>query len=273
LSAPTTAWDRSARAYDRFEGRWHYYGRVAEKLLRPLKLEPDSRVLELAGGTGACTVLLSRRCPVGMVVCVDGSSEMLQIAKKNLEGAGSRNVVFVRGDVAHLSMLVEGPFDFVVCNSAFWQFADLRSVLESVRGALKPGGTLAFNMPQWFRTKRERLAYRKTVEGVLLRHKIDPSKFWAGRRPPAYAALLKRSGFVVTRNTHYWVELREKEREDWKRIPVFAGRPRNYSEVPAKVSVEIRRELEKRRRMPWPKGSAQRRRWRRIVAMSGTARQ
>lgn len=263
-------WDTSARAYDRFERRWHYYGRVAEKLVRPLRLQPGSRVLELASGTGACTALLCGSCSAAAVVCVERSPEMLMIARRNLASAGYRNVTFVRGDVVRLPKLVRGAFDFVVCNSAFWQFAEPSAVVKAVLGVLKPGGTLAFNIPRWHSTKRERLAYRKAVEEILLRHRIDPSKFWATRKPVDYASLLRRSGFTVVRDTLYSVELRAKEREEWLRIPVFAERSRTSSYIPSEVSDEIRKEVRMRRRMPWPQGRVEKRKWRLIVARSGT---
>ena len=268
LPSSRARWDTSAGAYDRFERRWHYYGRVAEKLVRPLGIQRDSRVLELASGTGACTLVLSGRCPEGELVCVERSPEMLRIAKRNLRNAGGNNITFVGGDVVRLSGLVRGKFDFVVCNSAFWQFPELPMVLRAIRSVLKPGGTLAFNVPQWHSTRRERQEYRKIVDKVLLRHKIDPLSFWTRRKPVDLPSLMKDCGFVLVRDTHYSVALRARERREWLRIPAFAGRLRPSSGIPSRVSAEIRRELRERRRRPWPEGRVEKRKWRLIVARS-----
>ncbi len=118
-------WDRSAGQYDRFEKTWRYYTRVGEKLVRPLGIRADSTVLELASGTGACTVLLSRLCRDGKVVCVERSPAMIEIARENMKAAKRANVTFEQGDVGRLLELVGGRrFEFAVCSAAFWQFAE-----------------------------------------------------------------------------------------------------------------------------------------------------
>ena len=70
LSLPD-AWNNSARQYDSYEKKWHFYGSVADAMIRQLPIKEDSRVLELACGTGACTLKLAKIARTGKVVALD----------------------------------------------------------------------------------------------------------------------------------------------------------------------------------------------------------
>jgi ubiquinone/menaquinone biosynthesis C-methylase UbiE len=234
-------WDRSAGEYDRFEKRWHYYGRVAERLVGHLGIGADSRVLELASGTGACTLLLSRLCPEGGVVCVERSRAMVAIAKGNARAAGLENVTFLQGDARELPGLVAGMerFAFAVCNSAFWQFPEPEGVAGAVERSLSPGGLFAFNIPSLFSFTTERRAFRSTVDRILEEHGLDRSRFWRVRRRKDFRALLEGAGFEVIEDSRYYVRIGPEQAREWRRIPVFARRWGNFDGLPREASAEI----------------------------------
>lgn len=263
-------WQSSAAAYDRFEKRWHFYERVAKGMVRRLPTEKDSSVLELASGTGAATVVVARSCPRGRVVCVERSSAMIDRARVNVKSAGLDNVAFVQGDASALPGLLrgQGPFDLVVCNSAFWQFSDHRSVIAAARDVLRRGGYLGFNVPIRSATTASWLAYRASVESASAGDGIGPSKAFGGRRGTAdWPAVVASAGMTLVKDLRYFVFMREEERRAWTRIPVFARRWGTLPGVPPKVSVEMRREtgaLERTR----PGRRSSRRPWRLIVARS-----
>lgn len=259
-------WDRSALAYDRFERRWRHYGRVAEKLVGPLRIRRGSKILELASGTGACTLILSRKCPEGGVVCLEASAKMIRLAGSNLRDAGCRNVSLIRGDVDRLPIELSRRFDFVVCNSAFWQFADPQGLLRAISKVLKPGGTLAFNLSIWYRTRRGAKEFHRVVDEVLKRHGIDPVNYWGRRKQTNYPALLKSSGFSHVRVTRYSVPLKAAARDEWRRIPAFIDRRRDLAGIPHRVSDEIRQETRKRREFRRPLGAVDYPSWRLITA-------
>ncbi|HYC12539.1 MAG TPA: class I SAM-dependent methyltransferase [Nitrososphaerales archaeon] len=267
-------WEESARDYDRFENKWHYYSRVAHGLVQPLGIRRDSRVLELASGTGACTMLLSRLCVEGQVVCVERSSKMVRIAGQNLRRESSRNVSIVEGDVGELYQLVGkmGKFDFVVCNSAFWQFPSPGRLVNSVRNLLEPEGVLAFNLPVWHGSDRDRRAYRNAVRSVLASHGINPEVFASRRRSIDYRRLLAARGFAVIRDAFYSVSMDAEEREDWRQIPAFARRWGPRKGVPSIVLAEIREEAKRRGYRPRPEIKALKNNWRLIIARSRSDR-
>ena len=260
-------WDSSASAYDRFERRWHYYERVGERLVRALPLRPDSEVLELACGTGACTARLAEGVPLGHVLAVDQSSQMLGFARRNTGHVG-RRLSFLQGDAGKVLRALRKrrrAFDFVVCNSAFWQLSDVGNLLGDVRGVASSRGLLGFNLPFWFRSKGEYLRYRKTINGVLLKYGVDSREFWSRRRPVDYPKLLADSSFRVVKDTRYYIAMDEVERLEWRRIPAFRRRWGAFRGLPRKVALEVRKELETESR-PWPENRDLRSKWRLILA-------
>jgi ubiquinone/menaquinone biosynthesis C-methylase UbiE len=261
-------WDKSASAYLRFENKWHYYLRIAEGLLRPLQIDCDSRVLELAGGTGACTLLLSEICAGGQVVCVERSRAMLKLARRSLRRTGRSNVIFAEGDVSGLPELVEGmgKFDSIVCNAAFWQFSEKERLLAALRSLLTPRGFLAFNLPLWGGRDRDLAARRRIMTRIMVAHGIDPKKLFGTTTNVSYEELLGRAGFEVTRDSRYSVVMLPEERKEWRRIPAFSRRWGQLGGVPPDVAAEMRRELAKSKVPLWPENKARRNMWRSIVA-------
>ncbi len=260
-------WDASADAYDRFEMKWHYYSRVGEKLVGALPLRPDSTVLELACGTGACTTLLVERVLRGRITAVDQSSEMLEAARRNSTHVG-RRLTFREGGVGQVLRALakrQRMFDFVVCNSAFWQFPEVESLPREIHGVMKRGGFLGFNLPFWFHSRREHLQYRRTVDGVLMRNGIEPREFWSKRLPVDYPKLLTDSGFVVVKDARYHVTMRKQESLEWRRIPAFRRRWGTFQGLPRSVASDVRKELEARRRRR-PEDRALVSNWRLILA-------
>jgi ubiquinone/menaquinone biosynthesis C-methylase UbiE len=151
------AWNDSARQYDAFEKRWNFYGAVADAMISQLQIKEDSRVLELACGTGACTLKLANIARSGKVVALDFSEGMLSVARENAAAAGASNVTFVHGDAGDVSRLLAGQkFDFAVCNSAFWHFPEPEKVLAGLRELLTESGEFA--QPAFLGGRRRRSA-------------------------------------------------------------------------------------------------------------------
>jgi len=199
---------------------------------------------------------------------VERSAPMMDMARKNVKSAGRENVSFVQGDVSRLPELLAGEakFDFAVCNSAFWQFPKSVQVGGAVRKWLKPGGVFAFNLPSLFSLTKERRLYRDAVDEILGNHGIDRRKFWQRRKREDYRASLKRAGFTVVKDTHYYVVEQAREMLEWRNIPIFARRWGNFAGLPADVSAEISNTIRKRR-LIWPDDRGRRSRWRMLVSI------
>lgn len=228
-SEPTAAllpksWEAAASGYNAFERKWNHYAKVAERLVRPLAVQSDAKVLELASGTGACTGVVAQLCPRGKVVCVERSKSMLAIAEANARSARLTNVSFVEGDVLQLPELLAGfgPFDSVVCNSAIFLFQDPLAVVRGVKRVLKPGGLFAFNVPWWYPSSG-RMTVKQNVQRIVTRAIVDASVWEAARLEPSdYRRVVREAGMQMVEDTSYEVAMTPEEKKDLARVPLFS---------------------------------------------------
>ncbi|WP_405969848.1 class I SAM-dependent methyltransferase [Streptomyces sp. NBC_00988] len=127
--------DGAAERYDRARPR--YPRPLVDELARTANLGPDSRVLEIAPGTGQLTVPLAEfGC---RLTAVELGPSLAAVARRNLSA-------FPRADVQvadfELWEVPDEPFDLVVIATAYHWF-DPGSFLAKAASALRPGGHLA----------------------------------------------------------------------------------------------------------------------------------
>lgn len=97
------------------------------------------RVLDLACGTGISTLAIADRLPDCRVVGVELRQEYLDRARHKLARLGGRNIELVLGRAEDYRS--DAPFDCVV-SSYLAKYADLKRLIRSIAGMLKPGGLL-----------------------------------------------------------------------------------------------------------------------------------
>src|SRR6185369_15072156 len=102
------------------------------------------RVLDVGCGCGSTTIELARRAgPTGHVVGADISGPMLADARARTAAAGLGNVELVHAD-AQTHAFPPSAFDLVFSRFGVMFFADPTAAFANLRGALRPGGRLAF---------------------------------------------------------------------------------------------------------------------------------
>jgi ubiquinone/menaquinone biosynthesis C-methylase UbiE len=275
-SPPTGSWSESAREYDSFEKKWHFYATVAGELVRSLQLRPSSRVLELASGTGVCTSILAGLCPNGRVTGLDLSEEMVEVARQNVGVAGFSNVRFVCGDAQKLAATFGGEsFDVAVCNSAFWHFPDGEAVLKGLRELLTGPGQFGMSLPSWrVGSPSKWVSYRGKIRELLLKHGADPEsverRFGESEaRRKDISALLRNSGFTLVKDRAFQFEFPAEAREQWRSIPVFASLPTRrgqlFSNLDPSAAAKAQEELLEWRKQNLPNEQGVSR-WRILVA-------
>ncbi len=137
---------RYAEVYDRI-GQRVFGERMAEAVLSwlPDQQQPPRRVLDLACGTGAATVVFAAHG--ARVVGVDRSPSMLTAARKVATGAGL-HIDFIEGDIRALQ--IEGPFDLVTCFydsiNYLVETEDLVQCVAGVRSVLAADGRFIFDV-------------------------------------------------------------------------------------------------------------------------------
>lgn len=116
---------------------------ATEEMLVAAGLKSGDHVLDLAAGTGDQSILAARKVgPAGMVLAIDLSREMLQVAAKRVQAEGFTTIMTRVMDAEQLD-LEERSFDAIICRNGLSLSPHLQAALEGMRRVLKPEGKLA----------------------------------------------------------------------------------------------------------------------------------
>lgn len=108
-------------------------------------------ILEIGSGTGLLTELLLDIFPESLLVCIDGSKEMLAKLKRKLQQRQKPSEIeaYIL-DCNRLSEFLlpeEATFDLIVSSFTLQWMRDLPLSLRSLANLLAPGGRLIFSVP------------------------------------------------------------------------------------------------------------------------------
>jgi ubiquinone/menaquinone biosynthesis C-methylase UbiE len=107
--------------------------------LAMLSIAPGDRVLDVACGPGNFTRDFAPAAGDGLVVGIDASETMLDVAVRETESA---NVAYIRGDACELPFR-DGSFDAICCFAALYLIDDPMRALDEIVRILAPGGRVA----------------------------------------------------------------------------------------------------------------------------------
>ncbi|MFO1519861.1 MAG: methyltransferase domain-containing protein [bacterium] len=89
-----------------------FYATANFELLKNLKIKDDSKVLDLACGTGHLAIEIARRAPKGKVVGVDLSPQMIAKGREDAKKADVHHLEFIERNIHHvLPEFKEGDFN------------------------------------------------------------------------------------------------------------------------------------------------------------------
>jgi trans-aconitate 2-methyltransferase len=129
-------WD--AATYDRIadpQARW------GATVVGWLELSGSERVLDAGCGSGRVTKRLLERLPDGHVVALDGSTSMIDEARRRLAPFGER-ITFVVADLLE-QLPVDPPVDAILSTATFHWVPDHDALFRNLSAVLRPGGQLA----------------------------------------------------------------------------------------------------------------------------------
>ena len=186
----TREWD--ANAYHRISGPQFSWGR---KVLDRAPLRGHETVMDAGCGTGKLTAELLMRLPLGKVVGVDLSHNMLITAREHLQRDFDGRVRFVSADLQQLPF--QAVFDGIFSTAAFHWVPDHEQLFRSLLQCLKPGGWLvaqcggAENLSRLL-TRVERLKRHPKYRPYLGEYRHS----WEYSDAETAAERLRRAGFV-----------------------------------------------------------------------------
>jgi len=112
---------------------------VLRKLSSALVAGPADHVLEVACGPGIVAEALAPL--VSELICIDATTEMIDLAKSRIEMSGHKNVFFQEALAEELPF-ADHQFDAIVSRLSFHHFRDTQAVLKEFRRVLRPQGRL-----------------------------------------------------------------------------------------------------------------------------------
>jgi ubiquinone/menaquinone biosynthesis C-methylase UbiE len=108
-------------------------------------LKAGEVVLDLGSGAGLDAILAARQVGAdGQVFGLDMTDEMIEIARRNAEIAGMRNILFLKGDIESIP-LPTATVDAIISNCVVNLTPDKQAAYIDAYRVLKPGGRLAIS--------------------------------------------------------------------------------------------------------------------------------
>jgi ubiquinone/menaquinone biosynthesis C-methylase UbiE len=144
-AGPTrSAYTREAESYEQRTSAFHEW---RQQLVEMLPLERGDVVLDVGCGTGLCLPLLQSRVgPEGLVVGIDGSAEMLAVARRRVLEDGSSNVVLVESAIETVDLPVTAD---AALFSAVHDICQSPTALRNVFRQLRPGAWVVAGGGKW----------------------------------------------------------------------------------------------------------------------------
>jgi ubiquinone/menaquinone biosynthesis C-methylase UbiE len=165
---------------------------VSAELLRTAALQPGTRVLDVACGTGVVTRAAAEQIgPTGSVTGIDVAPDMIAVAKA--VPAGGAPITWQEADAASLP-LPDESYDVGLCQMGLMFMEDRAGALRELHRVLAPGGRVVVNTPG-------RIQYLFEVMERAIADNLDPglgafvSAVFSMHDPSVLAELLQEAGF------------------------------------------------------------------------------
>ena len=158
--------DRVARRYDLLCALNPGYARHLDRSAQRMALPARARALDLCCGTGLSTRALVRTYPDAELVGLDGSREMVALAREKPELGRVRFLVGDAMDPAAAG--AEGPFDGVLMAYGIRNVPDPDACLGRIRDLLRPGGVVCFHEYSVADSRAARAVWNAVAASVIV---------------------------------------------------------------------------------------------------------
>ena len=209
------AFDFDAEKYKKASGHQRQWGK---KLIAELNLKDNERILDLGCGDGAITAQLAELVTNGLVVGIDASQGMIEVARKAYK---ARNLRFDLMDINEIDF--EDEFDVVFSNAVLHWVEDHERLIANVYRSLRIGGVARFN----FAGDGNCSALIRILKEVMVREEyaVYFERFqwpWCMPGVDEYEAMLDRSDF---REARVWAENADRYFADAEEMTRWIDQP------------------------------------------------
>jgi len=186
----------SAAQYVKFEQE---RTRPVRDLVQRIPLARVSTGADIGCGPGNSTEVLRERYPEARIVGVDSSPDMIEAARKRLP-----DIAFEVMDIREWRP--KEPLDLILANAVLQWIPDHETLIPALIASLRPGGTLAVQMPDNLEEPSHRLMREIAAEGPWAAKLKDAAKARAERHgADCYFRLLRHHApkVEVWRTTYF----------------------------------------------------------------------
>ncbi len=170
--------DQQRETWDRFSAGWKKWDTMVlgwlapfgESMIRHANLREDSKVLDVAAGTGEPGLTAAALVPRGRVIMTDLAERMLAVTAENAARRGLRNVETRVCDAGALPFTA-ASFDAVLCRFGFMFFPDVAAAAHEFARVAKPGATICTAV--WGEPSKN--PWATTIMGTIARHVAMPT--------------------------------------------------------------------------------------------------
>lgn len=201
-------WKHYSKLYNKYcKLKGNYYTQSANVLLKFAKLKPNSRIVDLACGTGALTRQILIKKPRAQIFAIDLSKDMAHYYRKNfLNKIKNKKIEVVCGNAEKINKYTKGPYDTIFISSALWDL-ELNNVFKNLAKVLKKNGLIIFNLPSLVVEKEKGFIFfiehffRQTLNSKMIYRRIKTNYL---------KSLFKKNGFSLVKIKEYSFKMSKK---------------------------------------------------------------
>ncbi len=178
------------------------------KILRMLGIRKGERLIDIGCGTGHYAVAFSK---LGAIVTgIDYSSQMLEIARVNLERSGARGYKLVLSDASKIDV-PENSFDVACAIGIFDYLPDVDRVMQEIRRVTKKKARVLATFPSRYSPF---FLFRTGIGNFFRRKLFDAPPILNTFTKKDLSVLMERHGFRIRQvgkiHLTMWIVLAEK---------------------------------------------------------------
>lgn len=151
---------------------WHALWPDPDGIVRDLRIESGTTVVDLGCGDGYFTAAIARQLGPGRVTGFDLDPAMLEQAKAACDGMA--NCDWLLGDAMELSCLIASPVDFVLIANTFHGVPDKTALAREIAAILGSSGRFA--IVNWHCIPREETSVLGQLRGPRTELRMSPEQ-------------------------------------------------------------------------------------------------